>query len=301
MTKESMKGYVYLFKQDKSLLATKKIRIYQHENCVDKISFLIPYTYEWINPNDSGFDMSNFTVTLNYLDSAGTVHSEILERYSHTDPSTGEIEYEDYLDQFGNPTHLIYRLTVDSKLTDLVGDYTLNLRLQYVDYEGQIDNPVEEPEAVLYQMSSGYSTITVLGIADYYSIIPADTLSTFIQQIDALKARADILENRADAQEDGLEDTRADLAETKENMVNDITLDEDKVYLQNSKNEQVGTEIELNDLGDNLAEATTAGLVKVITDDDDSNNNSNGNDNDTTNTNPIDNNDNNTTDDTTGN
>ena len=263
MTKDDLLGLVVLMKSDKSLLQTRKIRIYQRESLVDKLTFLIPINYEFINVEDSGFNMENFTVVMNYLDQSGTVHSEILQRYSHTDPGTGEIEYDDYEDKYGNHTHMIYRLPVDSRLTDFCGEYTVNLRLQYVDYVAQTLDSSTEPEPKLYQMSTGNTTIKVLPIADYYSVVSTDTFGSLLQEISALKNRSEILEARADNQEDELEDTKA-------NMVNDITLSEDKLYLQNSKNEQVGTEIEMNDLGDAVAEYTTEGLVKVITDDDES-------------------------------
>lgn len=263
MTKEDLLGLVILMKADKSLLQTRKIRIYQRENLVDALSFLIPISYEFINADDSGFDLQNFTVMMNYLDQSGTVHTETLQRYSHTDPSTGIVEYEDYIDKAGNHTHMIYRLPVDSRLTDVCGEYTVNLRLQYVDYAAQTLDSFTEPEPKLYQMSTGNTTIKVLPIADYYSVVSTDTFGSLLQEIAALKNRSEILEARADSQEDELEDTKA-------NMVNDITLSEDKLYLQNSKNEQVGTEIEVNDLGDAVAEYTTKGLVKVITDDDES-------------------------------
>ena len=264
MTSEGLKGLVILLKSDKSLLQTRKIRIYQRENLIDLMSFLVPMQYEFINVEDSGFDMTAFTVVMNYLDQSGTVHSEILQRYSHTDPGTGEIEYEDYEDKAGNHTHMIYRLPIDSRLTDVCGDYIINLRLQYVDYAAQTLDASTEPEPRLYQMSTGNTTITVLPIADYYSVVDSDTFSSLLQKIAALENRSEILEQRADAQED-------DLEETKANMVDDITLDEDKMYLTNSKG-QVGTEIEMNDLGDSIVEHTREGMIKVVTDEDEGNN-----------------------------
>lgn len=260
MTNKQMKGLVVLMKNNKSLLQVKRIRIYQRENLVDKVSFLIPLEYEWINATDSGFDMTNFTVILNYLDGAGTVHTEILERYGHYDPVSERYIYEDYQkDENTDPTHMIYRLPVTTKITNLIGDVTMNLKLQYADYTAQTEDPATEPVPLLYQMATGDTTISVLPVVDYYSIISSDTLSEIVQQIDILKARANSLEDRADAQED-------DLSETKENMVNDVVLNEDRLILKNSKDEQVGNEIHMNDLGDSLAEYTQEGLVKVITD-----------------------------------
>ena len=260
MTNKQMKGLVVLMKNNKSLLQVKRIRIYQRENLVDKVSFLIPLEYEWINATDSGFDMTNFTVILNYLDGAGTVHTEILERYGHYDPVSERYIYEDYQkDENTDPTHMIYRLPVTTKITNLIGDVTMNLKLQYADYTAQTEDPATEPVPLLYQMATGDTTISILPVVDYYSIISSDTLSEIVQQIDILKARANTLEDRADAQED-------DLSETKENMVNDVVLNEDRLILKNSKDEQVGNEIHMNDLGDSLAEYTQEGLVKVITD-----------------------------------
>ncbi len=262
MTNKELKGLVILMNNQKQLIQTKRIRIYQREKLVDKLTFLIPMDYEWINVQDSGFNMESFTVMMNYLDSSGTVRLELLERYGHYDAEGHFIGYEDYQkDENSEPSHMIYRIPIDSKLTDLAGDYSISLKLQYVDYSAQTENPDTMPEPQLYQMTTDSAILTVMPVVDYYQILPSDSITMLMEQINALKDRAQELEDRADVQEDGLEETNA-------KMVDDIVLGDDKLYLKNSLDEQVGVEINLNDLGDSLAEYTSEGLIKVITSDD---------------------------------
>ena len=251
MQKADLKGMVILLKGDKSLIQTKKISIFQRENLVDRMNFLIPFLYEDMN-------MEPFQVTLQYLDVGGTVHAEKLIRLSD-----GQGGYEDYEDADGNKTHMIYRLDVTSKLTLLSGDITIKLTMDYIDYEAQTESISDNEEApdstpIHYVFNSDDTVITVKPIADYYSVVPDESLSYINNKIAELDAKQKELEATAEI----YDRTKAD------NIILHVDKFGQSIYLT-SNGHKIGDEIDLNTLGDSLADWTEAGLVKVITEDED--------------------------------
>lgn len=250
MTKNELYGMVILLKSDKSLIQTKKISIFQRENLVDRLNFLIPFQYE-------GMDIEPFNATLQYLDVSGTVHAEKLVRLSD-----GQGGYEDYEDADGNKTHMIYRLDVDSKLTLLAGDITIKLTMDYIDYAGQTtsdsdDEEAPEPTPVHHVFNSDSTIITVKPIADYYSIVPDESLSLINQKIAELDARQKEIEATAEI----YDQEKADSIELHVDPYNQC------IRLM-SHGKPIGEEIDLNTLGDEISDWQEAGLVKVITDED---------------------------------
>ena len=244
MTKENLNGGVILMKGTKELVQTKRIRIYQREKLVDKLNFLIPFSYD-------NHDLTKFTVTLLYVAQDGTIHSEQLVRYSD-----GQGGYIDYEDAYGNYTHMIYQLPIDSKITQFAGDLTLKLNLQYVDYEGETSSENDnegapDPVGTMYVLSTDDTVITVLPVADYYSIVPDESLSQINQKIAELDAKQREIEATAEIYD----------AAKADNIKLDET--EGTLYLT-SKDVQIGDKINLNDLGDELTTFTDDGLVHVI-------------------------------------
>ena len=251
MQKADLNGMVILLKSDKSLIQTKKISIFQRERLVDRLNFLVPFQYE-------GMDMEPFNVTLQYLDVAGTVHAEKLVRLSD-----GQGGYEDYEDADGNKTHMIYRLDVTSKLTLLAGDITIKLTMDYVDYEGQTtsnsdDEEAPEPTPVHHVFNSDDTIITIKPVADYYSVVPDESLSYINNKIAELDAKQKELEATAEIYD----------KEKADNIILHVDKYGQSIYLT-SNGHKIGDEIDLNTLGDSLADWTEAGLVKVITEDED--------------------------------
>ena len=258
MTKKDLRGLVVLMKGDKSLVQTKKIRIYQREKLVDMMHFLIPLHYEqWDGSDEEHPDMSVFTVILQYLGADQTIHAETLVR-----KSDGQGGYDDYVDADENPTHMIYELPIDTSLTTQAGDITMKLNLQYIRYEGGTvsdndESEAEEPTPVQYVLNTEDTKITILPVADYYSLVPDESLSVINQKIAELDARQREIEATAEVYDQSKADN-IELFIDKYNQCIRLT----------SHGKPIGDEIDLNTLGDAISDWQEAGLIKVITDED---------------------------------
>ena len=97
---------MYTIVMDKNKCLSKKnmTTLFQGEQLVDKIRFLIPMKYR-------DLDLSKFTVTLKYINQGNIVRNEKLE-----------LSDETYADSM-----LCYYLPVDSKITMIAGDVTMLL------------------------------------------------------------------------------------------------------------------------------------------------------------------------------
>ena len=256
MTSEELVGLVIFMNSQKQLIQTRKIRIYQRENLVDKMKFLIPLNYQ-------GEDLTPYQVTLQYVDTSGTVHYETLKRATIDPEESEEPEYDDYEDKAGNKTHMVYILDVNSKLTLYPGDITLKLSMNYVDYEGQTvassnDEPAPDPEPRYHILNTGETIVSILPVADYYSIVPDEVWNKFDTELAKLDAKQKEIEATAEIYDrekaDGIE-----IFIDKYNQCIRLT----------SHGEQVGEAIDLNDLGEAVSDWTESGLVRVITDEED--------------------------------
>lgn len=98
--------YTIMMTEDKVLTKTKVTNLYQGENLVDEIRFLLPLKYR-------KSDLAEFKVTLKYLDPANIAHSEVLV--------LSEDLYKNCM--------LSYYLPVSSELTKFAGDILMHLIL----------------------------------------------------------------------------------------------------------------------------------------------------------------------------
>ena len=114
--------YTIVMDKYKNLNTTVRTSIFQQESMVDKIQFLIPPTY-------NGVDISDYVVTLKYVDPNGNFHSEVLTK--------DEEMYKDYLR---------YALPVTTKLTQVSG--TLTLRLTFIKFEGGVEPTIKSEHVV---------------------------------------------------------------------------------------------------------------------------------------------------------
>lgn len=103
--------YTILMDSDKNLITTNKVKIYQRENLVDKIQFLLPQTYK-------GLDLSKFTIKMKYIDQVNLPRSLTLEQSE-----------ELFCDK------IVCVLPVNSNLTLYAGTITLHLELTCSDAE----------------------------------------------------------------------------------------------------------------------------------------------------------------------
>ena len=238
MTKQELVGMVILMDSQKMLIQTKRIRIYQRENMVEKLHFL-PYSLE------------PFSVTMMNLRQEGTVMAEKLERLSD-----GQGGYDNYCDADGNPTHMVYCLPVSSQITQFSGDITVKLTLDYIDQEAQTssdndNDSAPEPTPIHYVLNTDDTVIPVLALADYYSVVPEESLSIINQKIAELDQKQKELEATAEIYD----------AEKADNLK--LDQEEGTLYLT-SHDKQVGDKIDLNDLGDGVSQFTDEGLVSVV-------------------------------------
>lgn len=110
--------YTILMNNDKSLVASKRIDLYEGDNLADKIQFLFPQTYKDINLNEC-------VIRINYIDLAGENIVETLIK-----------DNELYKDK------IRCVIPVDSELTLLYGDITFEV-IFCLDIDGNFDLDVD--------------------------------------------------------------------------------------------------------------------------------------------------------------
>lgn len=153
--------YTIVMKADKTLVATQKIKIYQRENAVDKIQFLLPVKYGEI-------ELEKFLVTLKYVDPTDTVHSETLVR-----------DEEIYKEEF-----LRYTLPFTTALTRNEGDISVWLTAVRVDPENEVQ----------YVLHTGEHNITVSPLKDLYYTVPGEALEAIDQKMVQLSGMVEALD-----------------------------------------------------------------------------------------------------------
>ena len=168
--------YTIVMDKYKNLNTTVKTTIFQKENMVDKIQFLVPPIYE-------GNDLSEYIVSLKYLDPYGNFHSEVLN-----------VDTELYKD------YLRYELPVGSKLTQLSGEITLRLTfIKFIDgsrtsiAEHSVvdtrmvvtENPDPDPD-VIDQMDTNSTTLTVTRPRGFSEYVVYEDIEAYKEQIERL-------------------------------------------------------------------------------------------------------------------
>ena len=152
--------YTIVMTDYKGLITTSKTTLYQRENFVDEIQFLIPTTY-----NET--DLSDFTVILKYVDPANVAHSEILTK-----------------DDDLYKEKLRYTLPVDTDLTKFSGDITVSLTLSKTDIY----------EKKQYVLHSGETVISISPRKDLYAFVTDESLEYVDQLFGQLDARMEAIE-----------------------------------------------------------------------------------------------------------
>lgn len=213
--------YTILVDDDNELVTTVKERIMQRSILVNTLRFLVPPSYQ-------SFDMSEFTVTLEYC-------LPISRRYgSRQLIRSGEL-YKDMLE---------YRLPLDTVFTQESGTIELQLTFTHIVL-------TEAGESVQYVRKTSAAAVCITPIAAWSDLIPDGALTSLDQRI----VKLDALTRKLDELQQGTLELKAD----------NLALDQNtkELYLT-AGGQKIGSSVPLGTLGDEIAESTEAGLVKVI-------------------------------------
>lgn len=177
--------YTILVKDTNELIASQVERIMCRSKLVDNLHFLASPTYK-------GMDMSDFTVTMEYLLPASkTYKTENLVMSDDT--------YKDMLE---------YKLPFDTAFTKEPGD--IEVKLTFTKVEMQEDGSVKQ-----YVRKTSATTITIVPLEAWSELIPDEALSAIDQRLlkqDALmKQLIELLKN--------FDDTKADNITLRDNIL----------------------------------------------------------------------------------
>lgn len=154
-----------LMKSNKLLVITEHTKIWQKESAVDTLLFFMPTQYQDI-------DLSRFTFTLTYLDPQGGRHTEMLT-------ADTELYKENYL---------VFRVPVDSEITNYHGTITLSLSGVWVDSETMKQ----------YSIKTSSLQIEISPLSTLYEFIPDESLDTISQKMMELNAKIQAVEKIED-------------------------------------------------------------------------------------------------------
>ena len=161
--------YIIVMSEDKSLVASKRIKLYEGDNLADKLIFLLPQTYKEI-------ELSECIVRLNYIGLNGEEISETLVK-----------DEELYKDR------LCYRYPVDSRFTEYYRDIVYDISFsvsQDMDGDGRDDK-------VLFHTKN--HTIRILPRPDsivHEEVIPEDAAGKLQKDMLELEHRISDLEEK---------------------------------------------------------------------------------------------------------
>ena len=157
---------------DKSLIMTKPVRLYQRQSLVDNMQILINPIYS------EEIDLSDYDVTIEYLDPANVVHTESLVK----DP------------ELYNDTFMRFTMDVDSKFTFMAGDVTMKLLLTHFD----------EAENKKYVLKTGELIVPVIKDVDFFAYVDEASLGILENKIMELQAETDKLAAAAEIYAEGV-------------------------------------------------------------------------------------------------
>ena len=155
--------YTILMNKDKTLVASRRIDLYEGDNLVDKIQFLFPQTYKDI-------DLEECIVRFNYIDLTGEECSEILVK-------------DDELYK----NRLSYRYQIDSKFTKLYGDIIYDISFS------------DGSDVLFHTESHMISIIPRPGSIPPEEILPEDSAGKILKDIIKLEERVEKIEKNIDS------------------------------------------------------------------------------------------------------
>ena len=213
--------YTILVNDDNTLTTSIRERIMQRSKLVDSLHFLVSPTYK-------GLDMTDFTVTIEYILPVSKEYvSEVLVK--------SEESYKEMLE---------YKLPFDTDLTKEAGEIEVKLTFSKVDLD-------EDGNDIQYVRKISATSITIVPIESWCDIIPDKALDAIDQRI--IKTDAQIK-----ALLDANEITRLEKAD---NLVLDS---ENKELYLTAEGNQIGDKVKLSDLGDEIVQSSGEGLITMM-------------------------------------
>ena len=213
--------YTILVNDDNTLTTSIRERIMQRSKLVDSLHFLVSPTYK-------GLDMTDFTVTMEYILPVSKEYvSEVLVK--------SEELYKEMLE---------YKLPFDTDITKEAGEIEVKLTFSKVDLD-------EDGNDIQYVRKISATSITIVPIESWCDIIPDKALDAIDQRI--IKTDAQIK-----ALLDANEITRLEKAD---NLVLDS---ENKELYLTAEGNQIGDKVKLSDLGNEIVQSSDEGLITMM-------------------------------------
>ena len=213
--------YTILVNDDNTLTTSIRERIMQRSKLVDSLHFLVYPTYK-------GLDMTDFTVTMEYILPASKEYvSEVLVK--------SEELYKEMLE---------YKLPFDTDLTKEAGEIEVKLTFSKVDLD-------EDGNDIQYVRKISATSITIVPIESWCDIIPDKALDAIDQRIIKTDAQIKAL----------LEANEITRIEKADNLVLDS---ENKELYLTAEGNQIGDKVKLSDLGDEIVQSSNEGLITMM-------------------------------------
>lgn len=215
-----------LLNDDNELIITSKERIMQRSKNVDNLQFITSVMYK------DTIDMTDFTCTLEYL-------LPISKEYKVETLVRDEELYKD--------EYFSYSLPFDTNFTSENGGIECQLTFT---------NSVMDDQGVVtqYVRKSSPCKITIVPVTAWSDVIPDSAINFLDQKVLELK---ELLNE--------LNDTSGVITSTKADNIEIVSQESGEKYLTlTSSGVEIGNKIDLNDLGYDISEVSSEGLVKVI-------------------------------------
>ena len=213
--------YTILVNDDNTLTTSIRERIMQRSKLVDSLHFLVSPTYK-------GLDMTDFTVTMEYILPVSKEYvSEVLVK--------SEELYKEMLE---------YKLPFDTDLTKEAGEIEVKLTFSKVDLD-------EDGNDIQYVRKISATSITIVPIESWCDIIPDKALDAIDQRIIKTDAQIKAL----------LEANEITRIEKADNLVLDS---ENKELYLTAEGNQIGDKVKLSDLGDEIVQSSDEGLITMM-------------------------------------
>ena len=213
--------YTILVNDDNTLTTSIRERIMQRSKLVDSLHFLVSPTYK-------GLDMTDFTVTMEYILPVSKEYvSEVLVK--------SEELYKEMLE---------YKLPFDTDLTKEAGEIEVKLTFSKVDLD-------EDGNDIQYVRKISATSITIVPIESWCDIIPDKALDAIDQRIIKTDAQIKVL----------LESNEITRIEKADNLVLDS---ENKELYLTAEGNQIGDKVKLSELGDEIVQSSDEGLITMM-------------------------------------